>query len=216
MRLIAFVFLALAASAGTASAQQLRECTQPNEIGCERPLIVTGGQCQAIAGNAAASAPRREIDRFTNACFTCDDLDMDFRFGEQLGFFKCQPRITPTTGGAMQPAPDGSAPPAPRTAAPMPTGPAPEPAWQQRDCTRYGLQRENQNTLALTVQNRCEVPITVEACATWHDGRDSGRGSGKAVPGADVVLRWPVDVYTRAQVVWNFCRPGELCPAPCQ
>lgn len=197
MRWIAFLLLALAAGAGAASAQPLPECTQPGQLGCEPALLVTGGQCRAIAGDPAADWRRDEIDRFTNACYTCDDLDMDFRFGGRLGFFRCEPRQPATAAGAL------------------PVGPAPEPAWQQRECTRYGLQRETDTSLALTVQNRCADPITVVACATWHDGRDSGQGSGETEPGGEIVLRWPVDVYTRAKVVWNFCRPGEVCPAPC-
>lgn len=194
----ALVLAAMATAGGPARAQQVRECAGPADTGCQRALVVTGGQCKAIGGDPAPGWRRQDIDRFTNACYTCDDLDMDFAFGEQLGFFRCKGRQAATPPG------------------PMPVGPAPDPVWQQRECTRFGLQRENNSTLALTVENQCGYPISINACATWHEGRQQGPGSADAEPGGQVVLRWPVDVYTRAQVVWNYCPVGESCPAPCR
>ena len=197
MRLVAS-FVAVILWAGCAAAQPsgaARECTRPGEAGCEQPLLVTGGQCNRIAGNTDPRWRGEDVDRIANACWTCDDLDMDIRFGEQLGFFRCQPRT--------------AAP------APGPTVTPTEPAWQQRDCTSYGLRRESGQSLALTVRNRCDYQIAVNACASWYGGRERGTANGTAPPGDAVVLRWPVDVYTRADVVWNFCRAGEACPAPC-
>jgi hypothetical protein len=203
MRWIA-TLLAVICGAGPALAQQqtvgeARECTRPGEIGCEQPLVVTGGQCHEIARGADPAWGRADIDRMTNACFTCDDLDRDFRFGDRLGFFRCQPRVTATPAGPV----------------PSRVPSAPAPAWQQRQCTRYALQRESETSVALTVQNRCDHEIVVNACATWRGGAERAPATGQAAPGQSVVVRWPVDVYTRANVVWNFCPPGEDCPAPC-
>jgi hypothetical protein len=198
------ILLAVMCGAGPVLAQpqtvgEARECTAPGQAGCERPLVVTGGQCREIARNPDPAWPRTDIDRMTNACFTCDDLDLDFRFGDRLGFFRCQPRQAGTPAGP----------------APSATPPAGEPDWQERQCTRYGLRRESDTSLALTVQNRCDHDIVVNACATWRGGAERGAGAGQAAPGQSVIVRWPVDVYTRAQVVWNYCAAGATCPAPC-
>ncbi len=185
---------AVAARAQTAQVGDVRECTTANQTDCERALVITDGQCQAIAGDPGTSWSNSDIDRFTNACWTCDDLDMDFRFGESLGFFRCQKRFADTA---------------------VPT--LPEPDWQARECTRYALVRETPDSVTLRIHNLCGHEIAVNACATWYDGREREKQSTVAPHDEETALRWPVERYTSAKVIWNYCRTdAEVgCPAPC-
>lgn len=197
VRLILLIFC-LAMPGAFARAQDqvgdARECTAPGQTGCERALVITGGRCQAIAGDPGATWSAADIDRFTNACWTCDDLDMDFRFGESLGFFRCQKRFA-------------------ASALPQP----PVPDWQQRECTRYALVRDTPDSVTLRIRNLCGHEIAVNACAVWYDGREQAERSTTAARNGEAALSWPVERYTTANVTWNYCRTdAEVpCPAPC-
>lgn len=198
MRLIISI-LCLVLWAGAARAQPnqvgaVRECTTANQTNCEQALVVTDGQCRAIAGDPGATWSAADIDRFTNACWTCADLDMDFRFGESLGFFRCQKRFV----AAAQPRP-------------------PEPAWQQRECTRYALSRDTPDSVTLHIHNLCGYEIEVNACASWYGGRERASLTSVAPHDEETALTWPVERYTTANVIWNFCAIGAEvpCPASC-